>query len=436
MSIDEIIEKAVEEVKNLPRFAISDGLVKSSNLASPRAQAFVVKFITLCEQNGVKLEIKENLESFVQSKLSVQSIDDFFEKGNFQRRTLKQKAELIQFASGLDLYSGQILCECVEKFNDGLYAEIGFSEKDKVFIYGSSIVRDTVVKNKKELVASSGEVDVFLDEVQQKEIAIKMIKNQEYEAANNDRPLTKTLLEEDKNNRKITIVIGAPGSGKSTFTNQLKADNYISIDLDDIAVEIASRLSIQVSDYEDKIYAIAKNIADIQACEAISLGYNICIEKIGHSSDEIKSVVKHFDDIVTKQGLNCKSSLLCSHVSKETSVVRSSQRTMDQIMQGKKLRYYDECAVYSKDNSSLYSYLELLKLELEGGDMPIFDSMKFFVSEGNRQELSSLELNEKNKKKYKDMIQDKFILKKYQEEKICQTNKKTSTELENLQFKG
>lgn len=425
MTIDEIIKIASDRVKHLDRFSKDTGLVRPTNLASPMASAFVAEFLTLCKANNIEFTAQEQLDTFMSSKLTNQAIDEFFAKGNFQRRTPEQKADLMKFAGKMAPIDSKILGECTERglSNEGSYSEIGFSKRDEAFIYGASVVRDVVEESRKKAAGESGQIEIALDEAQQKDIALKMLRNQEQEAREKNRPLVKNCLEEEKN-RDIAIVIGAPGSGKSTYINELKNKGYVSIDLDDIAVEIASRLNVQVIDHEKAIYNLAGRIADIQAEESLRTGYNICVEKIGHSSSEIKGVAKHFAEIAEKQGLNTKNSLLCAHVAKETSVVRASQRTIEQIMGGKDLRYYKEEVIYGKDNAPLYTYLEILKDELQGSEPNIFESMRAVVCESGKQELSELELNESSRKRFRDMTRAEEMNEKLQGQGLNQSNLK------------
>lgn len=412
-TLNEIIKEAKEYSDNFEKYEKNSSTgIRPPVSSGPKARAFVEYILNECKQNGIELPSglkgkEEFLSSFsegaIEKKFSILK-----EKYNVERRSNEKKESLLKFAESLseDGMDPKILSAFLE--------DKGLSEVDQDFIYNSYLVRCLVEANKEKQVENVNLESLSDEEIQSfsKEFLQKTIEKTEQEI---DQRLLKNTL---NNNRSIAAIIGVPGSGKSTFINKLKREGYISIDLDEIAVEIAKRNGIEVSACEGQIYREAGRVADAMAKEAMQQGYNIAVEKIGHSKEEIYQFTEKYVKMAEESGLSPSASLLLAHVPKETSTIRAAGRTMEQIEEGKPLRYYQDSEVYAKDNTSVYSYLDVLEDHLKG-KKSVFSKLEMRIQDGLQAEdgnLKSLSYNETKREAYQQKQNDVAKLKQQEEE--------------------
>lgn len=362
MTFKEIVEKAREACKDEDKYeAQSHPGVKPPIASGPRARKFVKMVLEECEKNGIEIPFVDK-ESFL-AQFSDGSISKTFAQKNWTRRSQEQRNQAHSFIRDRDAQDGMVVTTFAESTE--------LSDVDKEFLFESHVL---LIIAERETPSKNIEIPPLQDE-RKHSLAIEYLGNSIKKIEQElKRPIQKNLGDE----RSIAAIIGVPGSGKSTFIEQLKRKGYIPMDLDQVAVNLANEYGVKISEYENVIYDQAGLIVDEMATEAMKLGYNIAVEKIGHTKSEVYGFTDKYVNSAREIGLKPKAELFCAHVSKEASTVRASARTVDQIMNGETLRYYKEDAVYNKDNTSLYTYLEILQEQL---DTPMDKTPRFAVCE-------------------------------------------------------
>ena len=169
-------------------------------------------------------------------------------------------------------------------------------------------------------------------------------------------------------NPSVSIVCGLPGSGKSSvFVDDLTNRGYMTVDLDEIAIDICRTFGVEMTDAVIKsVYGLAGAISSSIITQSMARGYDICVEKIGQSSRLIDGIVKNLESLEAKTsietGTNIKyrKSLLMTACGSIDSAENNSIRNAEQIFRGEFLRTYDYTDLIFNNNCTTYSYIDLL----------------------------------------------------------------------------
>ena len=166
---------------------------------------------------------------------------------------------------------------------------------------------------------------------------------------------------------EVAIVCGMPALGKSSvFINNLKKQGYFSIDLDDIAVDIAKKFDVTIdSSTSGNIYKIANDVYNNLLQTAMSKNYNISVEKIGWTKGQIEGFANDIDKIANSIPSSIdkqygKKLLMAYGVAKD-SMFNNAIRTSSQVFNGETIRGYSYKDLILSNNSPTYAYLEVLK---------------------------------------------------------------------------
>lgn len=429
MTFREIVEEArLWAASNPEEIQTKTSSIRPEVSSLPETRAFVNKVLELCEANGIRIDDPSKIISHADFSAQFKSsaVDNFYQESGFKRRPMAAREELLGFASQVagESKEGDLLRTFIPE-TDGL------SAVDDDFMYKAHLVRSIAEQEQQKIVEPQSnfsildyEIALLAEECYEIEIE-KMKKN------NGGQLLRNT----ENNNRSIAVIIGPPGAGKSSVKGALN-EGYFSVDLDDIAIYIKNKKRVDLNANKDPIYKCAEKISSIMMAKAFKDGFNVTVEKIGHSKEEIYWFTNKYKSIAEQEGCVPSADLYCVHTSNKASTVRAMNRTMNQIKYGTDLRFYSDIAVYGKDNSPAYAYLEVLKDQMLGESEPVFDSMMIRINEGLSEEeavLDNLAYNNETREKKKEVISS---IKHAQIQKQREDHARESAKLDTQQTKN